>query len=341
MKQINWGIIGLGNIANTFSEGFYNVNNAKILSIASHNSEKLENFRLKYNIEKKFTFNNYLKLLNCKEIDIVYISLPNVFHYDLIVKGLESNKNILVEKPAFINLKQANTLKEVFKKKKLFFTEGYMYRYHPQIQKIINIIKNNEIGKINSMKSYFGLNLLTKKKFIFFNKRKKINPNSRLFNSELGGGSILDLGCYPSSFSLLIASILKNINYKNFKLLNIKNEIGETNVDIDSEAEISFEGGFKSKIKSSFKKDIGSKSIIYGSKGKIILNNTWHGGSIIKEIDNKTYEIEGKNSKNIYSHQIETVSQSLLDGLVQPYFPGISMEETLLNTKILDEWLNV
>ena len=48
MKQINWGIIGLGNIANTFSEGFSTVQNAKLLSIASHNSEKLENLVCSY-----------------------------------------------------------------------------------------------------------------------------------------------------------------------------------------------------------------------------------------------------------------------------------------------------
>lgn len=339
MKQINWGIIGLGNIANTFSEGFLTVHNAKLLSIASHNSEKLKNFRVNSNIEKKFTFDNYSKLLNCKEIDIVYISLPHVFHYDLIVKSLENNKNVLVEKPAFLNLYQANILSE-FKKKNLFFTEGFMYRYLPQIKKIINIIKNNEIGKVNSMESSFGSNLLTKKKFIFFKKRKKIDPKSRLFNKELGGGCILDLGCYTSSFSLLIASILKNVNYKNFKISNVKKEMGETKVDIESEAVISFEGGFVSKIKSSFKNDLGGKSIIYGSEGKIIINNTWHGGSILKEIKNKTYEIKEKNIKSIYSHQIETVSQSLLDNLVQPYFPGISLEETLLNTKILEEWFN-
>ena len=145
--------------------------------------------------------------------------------------------------------------------------------------------------------------------------------------------------CYTSSFSLLIASILKNVNYKNFKISNVKKEMGETKVDIGPEAVISFEGGFVSKIKSSFKW-FRRQSIIYGSEGKIIINNTWHGGSILKEIKNKTYEIKEKNIKSIYSHQIETVSQSLLDNLVQPYFPGISLEETLLNTKILEEWFN-
>ena len=64
----------------------------------------------------------------------------------------------------------------------------------------------------------------------------------------MGGGCIFDLGCYSSSFSLLIASLIDNHNINNLKLINIQNEMGETGVDIDSYAEILFENGFKSKF---------------------------------------------------------------------------------------------
>ena len=67
------------------------------------------------------------------------------------------------------------------------------------------------------MESFFCKNLLTKKKFLFFEKKKKIDLNNRLFNKNLGGGCILDLGCYPVSFSVLVASLIEGINYKKFK----------------------------------------------------------------------------------------------------------------------------
>ena len=340
MKKINWGIIGLGNIANSFSEGFSNINNSNLLGIASLNPEKLEKFKKKFNIKKEFTFNNYEELLNCKEIDIVYITLPNVFHYDLIIKCIDNNKKILVEKPAVLNLEQAKIIKQKVNEKQIFFTEGYMYRYHPQIKDILKIIKDNEIGELTSMVSSFGKNLLTKKKFLFFNKKKTIDHNNRLFNKKLGGGCILDLGCYPSSFSLLIASVLKNVNYKNFKILNIKKEMGETGVEVDSEAVIRFEDGFNSTIKSSFKKDIGSTSIINGNKGSIIIKNTWYGDGIKKIIGNTTYETKKNNYQNIFSYEIESISKAILDGLKQVSFPGMSLDDTILNTKILEEWLN-
>ena len=340
MNKINWGIIGLGNIAQSFSEGFYGVKNSNLLAISSLNKLKIDKFKSKFKIDNKYVFNDYEKLINCKEVDIVYIALPNSYHYKWILKCIENNKRILVEKPAFQNFNEAQKIKKRIKENELFFSEGFMYRYHPQINKILKIINNNEIGELMSMESSFGLNLLTKKKLFFFNKKKKINPKNRLFNKELGGGCILDLGCYPSSFSLLIASQLKKINYNNFQITNVKKEIGETGVEIDSEAELKFENNFNSKIKASFKKDLGSSSVIYGSKGSILINDTWNGDGISKIIGKKTFKYEKNNIKNIFSYEIESISQKILDGINDSSFSGINLDETILNSKILEDWLN-
>jgi predicted dehydrogenase len=336
---IKWGIIGLGNVANEFAKSFLDIKNAKLTAIASNNEKKLLKFRNDFNIDSEHCYKNYEKLLNCNEIDIVYIALPNSLHFKWITKAIENNKKILIEKPAFLNQQQAQNIKKKIIEKKIFFTEGFMYRYHPQIKDIIKILKEDEIGRPISMESSFGENLLTKKLF-FFDKKKKVNPNARLFNKELGGGSILDLGCYPSSFSLLIASVLKKIDFKNFEIVDIKKNIGETGVDIDSSATIKFEGGFSSMIKSSFKKNIGNKSIINGEKGSIIINDTWFGNGIKKVLGDKIYEIKNKSEKKIFSYEIENISEFILHDLNEALFPGMSLEETLLNTKILEEWLN-
>ena len=102
-----------------------------------------------------------------------------------------------------------------------------MYRHDTQIKKVIELIKNNEIGKPLSMESSFGVNILTKKKFYFFQKEKKIDKNSRQFNNQLGGGCILDLGCYPTSLTLLICSLVKNIDCNKFKITNRQMESRE------------------------------------------------------------------------------------------------------------------
>ena len=173
MKEINWGIIGLGNIAQSFSDGFFEAKNSRLLAISSLNPSKLNYFKNRYEIDQNYIFTNYDELLECKEIDIVYIALPNNLHYKWIAESIKRNKKILVEKPAFIELKHANIIKSEILKKELFFAEGYMYRYNPQILKVIQILKNQELGKILSMESNFCKNLLTKKIFFFFKKKKE------------------------------------------------------------------------------------------------------------------------------------------------------------------------
>ena len=128
-----------------------------------------------------------------------------------------------------------------------------MYRYHPQTAKVISLIKNNEIGDLVSMESNFGINLIEKRNIFGF-KRIKFNKKSRLFNKSLAGGCILDLGCYPSSLSLLIAKIKDSNNLK-VVLKNSKVEYSTSDVDIDSYTDLHFSNGFISSIGCSFKKN--------------------------------------------------------------------------------------
>lgn len=337
MEKINWGIIGLGNIAHKFSEAFEQTENSNLLSVASNNKDKINFFKEKYKLENKFLFNDYNDLINCKEVDIIYIALPNFLHHKWASKCIEGNKHVLLEKPATLNLQEAKDLKKKIEVKDLFFGEAFMYRHHPQINSIINLIKDNKIGNLLSMQSNFGIDIFTQRKFFFFKRKKKIDKNSRYLNKDFGGGCILDLGCYPSSFSLLIGSLAGSTN---FELTNVMKEVGETKVDIDSSAEIIFKSGFRSRIYSSFKKKLGSKSIIIGDKGSIDISNTWlNKNNTIKVNSDKNYSIEFKKSKNIYSYQIESTSKNLLNKIYKPTFPAMSMSETLQNMEILDEWL--
>ncbi len=340
MEKLNWGIIGLGRIAERFSEGFLEVNNARLLSVASKNLVKLDSYKNKYKIEEKYLFNSYEELIDCNDIDIVYIALPNSLHHQWVLKIIEKDKNVLVEKPATMNFSEAESIKNKLIGKNLFFGEAFMYRYLPQTKFVIDILQNKDIGEIYSMNSRFGINLLTKRKFLFFNKKKKIDPKEIRFNKEFGGGSIYDLGCYPSSFSLLINSIINETRVENFTISNVLKEIGETGVDINSSAELSFENGISSKIYSSFKENLGNQSEIIGEKGKIILQDTWKGKNTIIELNNNKQKIiDFKNKQNIYSHQIEKISKNILNGVKHFEFPNMNIKDTLINSKILESWL--
>ena len=168
MKKINWGILGLGEIAHNFSAAFSETTNAKLLASASKKIEKSKSFADRFKIENRYSFNNYEELIDCKDVDIIYIALPNSLHHYWIKKCIKKNKNVLVEKPATMNFEEINDIKQELTGKKLFFGEAFMYRYHPQIDLVLDLIKNDEIGNLISMESSFGVNLLTKKNSFFF-----------------------------------------------------------------------------------------------------------------------------------------------------------------------------
>ena len=342
MKQVRWGIIGLGNIALKFAEGFQYTKNAKLLAISSRSKNKLLTFKNKFQIDDNYCFLNYDSLLKCKDLDIIYIALPHSLHHEWVIKSIEKGKNILVEKPATVNFLQMENIKNNLKGKNIFFSEAFMYRYHPQILKVIDLLKNKVIGNLVSMESFFGFDALGKKKIFGIKLKKKPNRNYRLYNKELGGGAILDVGCYPVSFSILIASLISKFDFIKTKVLNKKKEIGSTGVDMNSFAELNFENNFRSTVGASLTQNLGKKTKIIGTKGELVLNDTWSptNPSLIQiNGENKeTIEIECHN--NIYTYEIEALSKCILENKKEPDFPGITLNETLKNMKILDEWLN-
>ena len=343
MKKVNWGIIGLGVVATQFAKGFNFVDNGKLLGVASSNLERLNNFKDIYNLDSKNCFTNYQNLIENKEIDIIYIALPTSLHSEWVIKCLNNGKKVLVEKPATINSYEIIKIKENHLNKENFLTEAFMYLYHPQINKIIEIINSKKIGKLISMQSNFGHNILTKRNFLGFKKRKKMKPENRLYSKEMGGGAILDLGCYPVSFSVLIASLISNINYEKVEIINKKKEIGSTGVDLDSYAELKFENGFISRISASFTKNTGKQTKILGSEGELTIEDTWTAQPakiIIKKNNAKNINIDIDAKKNIYAYEIESLSKSILDRKNKPDFPGLTIDNTIGNMKIIDKWIN-
>ena len=340
MRQVNWGIIGLGKMATKFAESFKNIKNSKLKAVASRDTFKLKKFKNSFDLNREHCFSNYEDILDCKDLDIIYIALPHSLHSEWSIKCIEKNKNILVEKPATVNFSEMEIIEEKLKKRNIFFAEAFMYRYHPQIIKLVDLIKEGAIGKLISMESFFGNDILSKKIFgIKF--KKRIKQNSRLHNKELGGGAILDLGCYPVSISILVASLTSSLDISKTKVLNKKVEIGSTGVDINAFAELHFENGFKSTIHTSFKENLEKSTKIIGTDGELVLKDGWHGTPSLINIAGKiNRSIQVECNENVYTYQIEAVSKNILENKKKPNFPGVTSSESLENMRILDNWLN-
>ncbi len=341
MKHIvKWGIIGLGNIAYEFAKSFYNVNNAQLIAVASNSKEKLLKFKENFNIKKENLYNSYDHILEDNNIDIIYIALPNSLHFEWIQKAIEKKKKILVEKPALVSLEQAKLISNHENFKDTFVSEGYMYKYHPQITEIIKILERGDIGNPYKMETNFGMNLIYKKNLLGI-KKKNIDKKKRIFNKKLGGGVILDIGCYTTSLSLMIASLIKNIDTSNFKLSDIKTKYLEKDIDVHSSAKINFDERFSSNITASFVEEVGTNTIIYCENNNILIENSWiTEKSKIKIQGRINKEIKFESSKNTYSLEIENISKDIINKKTEASFPGTSKKDILLNTKIIDNWIN-
>ena len=324
--MIKWGIIGLGNMAQKFANSIKETNNAKLIAVSSLNYEKLKIFKYIYQIKEELVFNNYNDLIKCDEVDAIYIATLNNTHLDLIKLCAENKKNILCEKPMSLNIEEAKIAEIYIKKFDVMFYEAIAYTSHAQTKILIDLIDENVIGKILSVNASFGF------------KAKKIKPKSRIFNKLLGGGAILDLGCYPLSFLNLIYKNNENIEFE-----NVKGTFAITDVDNSAEANLIIENNIRSNIKVSFKENLDNKLIINGEFGSLILSNPWLPEVIsFVQIDlkNSNYKKFITSDKSIFGNQIQNVSAKIQDKKVNDDFL-VNIQSSLKIMNNLTLWSNL
>ena len=329
---MKWAIIGAGYISNKFCQNILQIRESKILSVASKNEMKLKAFAKRFNVDKKNQYNNYSDLIN-SDFDIAYVGLINSMHKEIILKLANNKKNILVEKPAFLSLKEFDENIDFIKKQKILFMESMMYLHHPQIKKIFEIIKNNEIGDLYKFEYKLGFDI-RKKFFKYF--KKKINFINRLTDPNLGGGAINDIGCYPVSFSNKLANIF---GLNNVKKITKNSRIGLTGVDENSNICIEYENGFTSDLLVSINKKQDCKAIIKGSKGKIVIPNLITPNNNYKIIlDTNSIKELSFEADDLYTYIIKDTEDYIKNRINEPNRNGLNWLEMRKNIEILDQW---
>lgn len=329
VKKLNWGILGTGFIANIFAQNILQSSNNNLVAIASRDLQKSAQFAKKFNIPE--FYDNYLQLIKDKKVDIVYIALPTVLHEEWIIKAAESKKHILCEKPFTLNFLEGEKALKIVKKSEVFCTEGFMYRFHPQTRKIIDLIKTNSIGKIHLIQSLFA-----------WNSTNDSNSNNTL---HLGGGGINSLGSYCVSMSRLIAGLAQGKTFANPKKIQASGNIGLRGIDEFSSAVLTFSNTCYANIYVSMQHGIQSQLYIVGDKGSLIIDDPWlpEKNSTIKlqlNENNPGSEKFFSNPSNFssYFHEIEAISKCINRGQMQIDSPGLSWDDTLGNMHSLSLW---
>lgn len=291
-KKINWGIIGLGNIASKFASDLQLSDTAILHGVASRSMDKAITFAEKHNAKK--AYDSYEALVNDPEIDVIYIATPHVFHFENTMLCLQHNKAVLCEKPLGINSTQVQIMIEEARSRKVFLMEAIWTRFMPSYQKVLELLDDKAIGDIISIRADFGF-------------LGELNTENRLYNKKLGGGSLLDIGIYPIFLSLLVLGMPTDIN--------AMARITATEVDSFCAMLFNYENGAKAVLESTFEVDTPTEAYIYGTEGTIKLHRRFHhANTITLYTDEKETVFELPHAGIGYIHEIEDVNSSIRNG---------------------------
>jgi D-xylose 1-dehydrogenase (NADP+, D-xylono-1,5-lactone-forming) len=190
LGRLRWGILGTGNIAGQFAVGLKASRRGIAAAVGSRSSTSAEAFAKTHQISR--VYGSYDDLVADREIDVIYNSLPNSLHAEWTLRALSAGKHVLCEKPLAMNAAEAERMFDAAKKAGKILVEAFMYRSHPQTLAVLEAVKSGVIGKLRLIRTSFCY------------RTRKIGGNVR-FVRELGGGGLMDIGCYCINFARFFA----------------------------------------------------------------------------------------------------------------------------------------
>jgi predicted dehydrogenase len=245
-KIINWGILGTGRIAKQFVEGLSDATGAQVTAVGSRAEDSAKIFGERFNIPN--CYEGYENLVNDPELDVVYVSSPNTFHYEHTLSALRAGKAVLCEKPFTINAQEAHELVLQARQRKLFLMEGMWTRFFPIMIKLRELLANRTIGEAHTLIADAGI-------------RRSVETKERLFRLDLGGGALLDLGVYPISLASMIFGKPERIK--------TMAHFGEYEVDERMGILLGFPNGSLASLYTAIRTESPKEALILGSKGMI------------------------------------------------------------------------
>jgi len=186
-RTLNWGILGTGNIANQFAAGVQaGGKRSRIAAVASRTEACARAFAEKHQVSA--AFGSYEAMLASDDIDAVYVSLPNAMHHSWTLASLDAGKHVLCEKPFALDAAQAEAMFDRAVAKGLLVVEAFMYVSHPLTAAVQKALAAGAIGELQLIRTSFSY------------RTRKIAGNVR-FDRPLGGGALMDIGCYCIHFA--------------------------------------------------------------------------------------------------------------------------------------------
>ncbi len=312
-NKIRWGLLAPGGIGNKFIKGLSSLEGGQVLAVGSRSLERAQAFASQYHIPR--AYGSYEELAKDPDLDIIYIGTPHPFHAGCMLLCLNEGKSVLCEKPFTLNYSQALEAVSLARKNNLFLMEAMWTRFLPVIVKVREWLKEGLIGDVRLFKGDFGF-------------RANFNPESRLFNPELGGGALLDVGIYPISFASMVFG-------REPKSISSQVHMGKTGVDEHFSVSFGYEDGQISVICASLEATLNNEACIYGTKGRIYIPEFYQARRAVLSVDGSPDEVyEPETSRFEFAYEAEEAMQCLREGKKESSV--MPLDETLEIVKTLD-----
>lgn len=318
-KKVRWGVlstakIGVQNVIPSMKYCKF----AEIIAISSRSTEKAKETAEKLEIPN--AYGSYEELLADPEIDAVYNPLPNHLHVPLTIKALEAGKHVLCEKPISVTAEEAEELiAETKKYPHLKVMEAFMYRFHPQWDKVKELLNNGTIGDLRHIHS----------DFTYFN----TDPENVRNKPDIGGGGVLDIGCYSINMSRFL------FEDEPVNVTATVDRDPDFGVDRLASVTLEFKNGTAS-FTCSMQLHPRQSAVIYGTKGLLELNIPFNAAN---ESLRKLKVITQDHSETIifdrcdqYTLQGDAFSEAVLNDTPVP----TPLSDALENMRVIDSILN-
>lgn len=329
MSQLAWGIMGTGNIARQFAACMAGSRRGRIVAVGSRSGESAERFASSFSIPTAYP--SYEQLLRDRQVQAVYISVPNSMHHEWTLRSLDAGKHVLCEKPFALNADQAKEMFDCARKAGLVLVEAFMYRSHPQTHEVLKAVRSGRIGTVKLIKTSFCFRIA------------KVEHNIR-FKPELGGGALMDVGCYCLDFARLIAG---QEPAKIFATARMH----PSGVDECVAGVLSFPGGIQASFVCGLSLQADNTACICGDEGYIEIPWPWkpqkkasfaiaHStpprqdaapGVTPARPPRQQFDVEAPTE--LYALEADDFAATVLDGAT----PAVTPAQTLGNMRVLDE----
>ncbi|HLS08356.1 Gfo/Idh/MocA family oxidoreductase [Lentibacillus sp.] len=318
MSMAKWGILSTADIAQTqLIPAIERSSNAEVAAIAS-GSGKASEVALKFGIPK--SYDSYDGLLDDPEIEAVYIPLPNHLHKKWAMEAANKGKHILCEKPAALTSDEMQAIKRSCEKNNVRFMEGFMYYFHPQHNRVKEIVASGEIGDVKLVRSSFSFPITDKE------------DNIRM-DSAKGGGTFYDIGCYSiHSTRHILGSEPVSVH------VHAKRDAAY-GVETDAVTYMEFPGEITTVFDNSFGSAFRQEYEVVGTKGRVIVPRAYrpdvNGGDGLVIVDTDGVRREETINGDQYKAEVEHFSEAIVNGT------GIThtMENTINNLKVVEACL--